>query len=189
MKKTSLALFVLQIILFGCTKEAPPIQNAIVARVGSDALSAKDFAGLMMSRAKYLDAVVVKDPATVSRIKADILREFVVHSYLRMWAKERNISPTELEVTAEVERMEKNYPNNNAFQTALSREGLTYDRWKEKIGVSIIEKKLFQELRSSYSAPTESEDPAVPVESVGTVASSFRSGSCANPSFCCDPAL
>lgn len=157
MRNKSLALFVLQIFLFGCTKEAPPVQNAIVARVGSDALNAKDFAALMMSRAKYLDAVVVKDPATANRIKADILREFVVHSYLKIWAKEKNISPTDTEITSEVERMEKNYPNNNAFQTALSREGLTYDRWKEKIHISIIEKKLFQELRSSYSAPTESE--------------------------------
>jgi peptidyl-prolyl cis-trans isomerase C len=140
-----------------CTREAPPIQNTVVARVGSDSLNAKDFAGLIMARAKYLDAVVVKDPATVNRIKSDILREFVVHSFLKAWAKEKNVTPTESEISAEVIRMEKNYPNNNAFQAALSHEGLTYDRWREKVRLSIIEKKLFQELRSSYSAPTESE--------------------------------
>lgn len=157
MKKQICVFLLLPFLIFGCTKEAPPIQNTIVARVGSDSLSAKDFAGLMMAKAKYLDAVVVKDPVTVNRIKADILREFVVHSYLNSWAKDKNVVPTELEVTAEVEQMEKNYPNNNAFQAALSREGLTYDRWKEKIRISIIEKKLFQELRSGYAAPTESE--------------------------------
>ncbi len=152
--------FFLGTLLFwavACTKEAPPIQSTVVARVGTDSLTAKEFAQLIMARAKHLDAVVVKEPQTVNRIKSDVLREFVVHSFLRAWAKEKGITPTENEITTEAERMEKNYPNNNAFQTALSREGLTYERWRDKVMLSIIEKKLFQELRTAYSAPTESE--------------------------------
>lgn len=155
MKKVLLGAFV--VLTLSCTKEAPPIQSTVVVRVGNDSLNAKDFAQMIMARAKHLDAVVVKEPQTANRIKSDILREFVVQSFLRAWAKEKGVSPSETEITAEAERMEKNYPNNNAFQAALSREGLSYDRWREKVKISIIEKKLFQDLRTAYAAPTESE--------------------------------
>lgn len=145
------------ISFLACTRTEPPIQNSVVVRVGTDELTASGFAKQLVSRAKYLDAVVVKDPSILNRIKSDIVREFIVSSFLRSWAKEKNISADSAEVTAEISRQQKNYPNNTAFQSALSKDGITYEQWTQKVYTSLLEKKLFQQLRSNYSPPLESE--------------------------------
>ena len=145
-------------LLLGCTAEKnPPVQNLVVARVGTEELKAKEFAQQIMLKAKHLDAVIVKDPSTIQRIKTEVVRDFIVKAFLKNWSKEKNVVVDQAQFAAEIERLEKNYPNNTAFVSALTREGLSYEQWKDNVRFTLLERRLFQDLRAKFGTPTESE--------------------------------
>lgn len=145
------------LLLVSCTGVKVPPQEQVIVRVGSEELNSKQFAKEIMRRAKTLDAVLVQDPNIVQRVKNDAIKEFMVRAFLKNWAKSNEIAISEAELNTEVERLQKNYPNSSAFIAALTKEGLSLEEWKYGIHMNLLERRLFQQLRATFSAPTESE--------------------------------
>ena len=150
-------LLITPFITLSCTGIKSPPQDQIVVRVGQEELSAKNFAKDIMRRAKDLDAVLVSDPLIIQRVKNSAIKDFMVQSFLKIWAKENTITIADSELNIEIERLQKNYPNNNAFLAALTKEGLSLDDWRREVYRSLIEHKLFQQLRATFAAPADSE--------------------------------
>lgn len=143
--------------LLSCTGIKTPPQEQIVMRVGSEELDAKAFAKEIVRRAKNLDAVLVGDPVIIHRLKNSAIKDFMVNSFLKLWAKENNLVIAESELNAETERLQKNYPNTNTFMAALTKEGLTLEAWRNEVRRTLIERRLFQQLRATFAAPTDPE--------------------------------
>ncbi len=126
-------------------------------RVGQEELSAKSFAKEIMRRAKNLDAILVRDPVIIERVKNSAVKDFMVQSFLKTWAKDNNITIAESELNMEVELLQKNYPNTNSFVAALTKEGITLEEWRRDVSRSLLERRLFQQLRATFAAPPDSE--------------------------------
>ncbi len=150
-------LLIFLLVNLSCTGAKAPPQDQVVARVGQEELTAKNFAKDIMRRAKSLDAILVRDPAIIQRVKNSAIKDFMVQSFLKIWAKENNISIANSELDTEADRLQKNYPNTNAFLSALTKEGITLEEWRREVGNTLLERRLFQQLRATFATPSDSE--------------------------------
>jgi len=141
----------------GCFGRRAELSSRPVVKVNETAMTAKDFAELLAYRLKDFDAVSVKDARILSRMREQIIRDFVVEILTRDWAQEKGLFVKSEDLDAEINKVRGNYPDDLAFRRALSEQGLTFEQWREKLRISLLQRLVVADLSKDLSAPKEVE--------------------------------
>lgn len=144
-------------ILISCKEKVDRYKNITVVKVGTSELKAKKFADLLAFKLKYYDALTVKDEATVSRLKENIIRNFILETLIRDWSKKNKIQVTDEELDKEIDRVRSQYPDDLAFRRNLAQEHLSLEDWKLFLKTTLLQRKLFTFFRDRIEAPSEKE--------------------------------
>lgn len=141
--------------LVGCTRSA--LTNKVVVDVNGQALTAGQFAEELAFRLRELDALSAKDPVALQRTKNQIVEEFIVQALSSQWAKDNGLLLRAEVVEAEIKKFRSSYPDDLAFQQALTEQGLTYRNWRSRLEQTMLQKMVIQKLSESLPQPSDSE--------------------------------
>ena len=140
-----------------CNKYKRKKNQLPVMTVGKYSLSAKEFARRVSEHIKSWSLLELKDKKKVQIIKNKILDDYVFEAIVQGWGAKNNIHITELELKKEIEKQQKNYPNQNVFFFTLSKAGISVEEWKKKIKTNLLNDKLKEDLNKNIPPPTEGE--------------------------------
>src|SRR5688572_5068600 len=105
-------------ILTSCNFIRPSMAGKVVLDVNGRQMTAKDFAGELAYRLRDQDALSAKDPKLVSVMKAKIAEEFLVQTLTEAWARENGVVVKAEELEAQIQAVQKSYPDDLAFKQA-----------------------------------------------------------------------
>lgn len=139
----------------GCTRSA--MTNKVVVDVNGVALTAGQFAEELAFRLREMDALSAKDPAFLQRTKNQIVEEFIVQALCSQWAKENGLLLKAETVEAEIKKFRASYPDDLAFQQALTEQGLTYRNWRSRLEQTLLQKLVLQKITEAGPKPSDTE--------------------------------
>ncbi len=151
------ALILLTFLFTGCHFSTEPLGQKTVLDVNGKQLTSQAFAQDLAYRLKDQDALSAKDPKTIERAKAKICEEFIVQTLSEEWAKENGIILKAEELDEQVKAIQKNYPDDLAFQQALAEEGTTFKAWRDRLQGSLLQKLVVKKLVEKATPATEGE--------------------------------
>lgn len=154
LKAPLMGLFV---FLAACTGAERRAASMVVASVNEHQLKARDFAQLLGRRLRGLDALTVKDPNNVSRIKEEIISNFILQSLIKDYGKSENIIVDSVEIEREVNQIRSSYPDDFTFRKVLAEEGVSLVEWKQEVAQNLLETKVMEKISLGMSKPTEAE--------------------------------
>lgn len=128
-----------------------------VIQVNEQQLTAKDFSNKLARDLKKFDAISAKDPANVSRIKNEIIQDFIIECLISEYAKESKIEVSDIELQAELNNFRSSYPDDISFRRVLAEENLSISEWKEELRKSILAKKVFHKISGELINASDSE--------------------------------
>ena len=137
------AALLLAAAISACHSNDIPVAEQPALVINGEVVKASDFGRLLTKKLKNFDALAAKEPTNVKKAREIVLQELLVSALLRQEAKKRGITVTEEDVTKEFDRLRKNYPDDLTFRAALADEGMTAGEWRETLGRSLLEKKVF----------------------------------------------
>jgi peptidyl-prolyl cis-trans isomerase C len=154
LKAPILGLFV---FLTACTGAERRAGSMIVVSVNEHKLTAREFAQFLGRRLRGLDALTAKDPNNVTRIKEEIVSNFILQSLIKDYAKAENIVVEPVEVEREVNQIRSSYPDDFTFRKVLAEEGVSLVDWKQEISQNLLANKVMEKISSSMTKPTDAE--------------------------------
>jgi len=156
---TSASRFSLLPLIFfavvGCTRSA--LTNKVIVDVNGSALTAGQFAEELAFRLRELDALSAKDPASLQRTKNQIVEEFIVQALCAQWAKDSGLLLKAETVEAEIKKFRAGYPDDLAFQQALTEQGLTYRNWRNRLEQTLLQKMVIQKITDAGPKPPDAD--------------------------------
>jgi peptidyl-prolyl cis-trans isomerase C len=155
MPKVLAAIFIF--MFAGCTFTRPGMTQKVVLDVNGHQMTAQAFAQELAYRLKDQDALSAKDPKTVSSVKAKIAQEYIVQVLGEEWAKDHQIILKAEDLDAQIKSIQKNYPDDLAFQQALAEEGITFKAWRERLENSMLQKLIVNKILEGVKEPTQAE--------------------------------
>lgn len=152
-------IFVLSIFclgLWGCTAGKPSLGQKVVLDVNGKQLTAQQFSQELAYKLKDHDALSAKDPKTVGMLKNGIIQDFIVQTLSEEWAKDNSVILKAEDLEEQIKSIQKNYPDDLAFQQALSEEGITFRAWRERLQNTMLQKLIVKKLsESAAEAPAD----------------------------------
>jgi parvulin-like peptidyl-prolyl isomerase len=145
------------LFLSACNFTAPSLGQKVVLDVNGKQMTAQQFAQELAYRLKDQDALSAKDPKVVAMMKSKIAEEFIVQVLTEEWAKDNSVLVKAEELDAQVQSIQKNYPDDFAFQQALAEEGITFKAWRERLLNTLLQKLVVKKLVESAKEPTPAE--------------------------------
>lgn len=146
------------LILFaGCSFGRPSLTQKIVLDVNGKQLTGQQFAQELAYRLKDQDALSAKDPKIVAMVKNKICQDFIVQTLSEEWAKENSIILKAEDLDEQIKSIQKNYPDDLAFQQALAEEGTTFRAWRERLQNTMVQKLIVKKLVENAEPPTAAE--------------------------------
>lgn len=149
--------FLLVLVSTACSWQEHKLRSQPVISVNGKTLSAKEFAEQLARRLKRLDALSAKDPANLKRTKSDLVRVFILNAMIENFAKENSISVSDEELETEVNAIRSGYPDDLSFRRVLAEEGLSLSEWKQALRLTLLSRKVFQEITKAVQDPTVKE--------------------------------
>ncbi|NJL25993.1 MAG: parvulin peptidyl-prolyl isomerase [Calothrix sp. SM1_5_4] len=125
--------------------------------VNGKQLTAQAFSKELAHRLKGQDALSAKDPKLVDAMKSKIVEEFLVETLTEEWAKENGVLVKAEDLEQEIRNIQKSYPDDFAFQTALAEEGIGFKDWRARLQGTLLQKMVAQKVVENIAAPTEAE--------------------------------
>ncbi len=156
-KKTPLALILATGIFLSSCSFFNRQKSMPVITVNDSELTTSDFADALAQKMKAYDAIGAKSPQNLHLAKESILEEFLHNALVNQWAKKNNVSISTGELNGAVDSYRKQYPDDLAMKQALSDAGVPYEKWRSGIEKLLLEKKVFESLKSKVAEPTEGE--------------------------------
>jgi parvulin-like peptidyl-prolyl isomerase len=147
----------LAVVAVGCTAHRLPTSDHVVLKVNDRELAAHDFADELAARLRIYDALTAKDETNVQHVKDAILRDFIIQSVSEDYARDANLIVKKEELDNEINSIRSNYPNDEAFRTALADQHVDFKRWTEKVRLTLLNKRIITRLRSGVAEPTLAE--------------------------------
>lgn len=144
------------LFLSACTFSDSISQKPVI-QINDQSLSVKEFSDQLANRLKKYDALVAKDPNTVSQTKEDILREYVMAALCENYANAQKIQVTEEELEKEMNAVRANYPDDLSFRRVLSEEGKSVATWRSELRQIMLQKKIFAHINEKTPKPTLEE--------------------------------
>ncbi|GIL17201.1 MAG: hypothetical protein BroJett040_09520 [Oligoflexia bacterium] len=145
------------VILTGCQFGSNKVGSQVVLQVNEHKLTAKDFAEQLVVGLKSFDALAAKDPNNIARAKNDVIKNFILQSIIKDYAKLQNIQISDSELEAEVNSVRSGYPDDLAFRRMLAQEGLSLSGWKESLRQTLVDQKVFKIIGEKIPKPTTEE--------------------------------
>lgn len=146
------------LLLFtACEFGKPSLAKKVVLDVNGRQMMAQEFAQELAYRLKDQDALSAKDPKLVNVMKAKIVEDFVVQTLTEGWAKENGVVVKAEELDAEIATVQKSYPDDMAFQQALTDEGTTFKAWRDRLHNTLLQKQVAKKVVEVSGGPTEAE--------------------------------
>src|SRR5687767_11887688 len=106
-----------------CNFGRPELTKKIVLDVNGRQMTAQEFSQELAFRLKDQDALSAKDPRFLGVVKNKIAEEFTVQTLSEAWAKENGIVVKAEEIEAQINTIQKSYPDDSSFQQAISDQG------------------------------------------------------------------
>ncbi|MES2856134.1 MAG: peptidyl-prolyl cis-trans isomerase [Bdellovibrionota bacterium] len=125
--------------------------------VNETEISTQTFSERLASRLKHFDALQAKDEGTLERAKNETVQSFIVETITRDFAKKNGVKISDAEIEAEVRTIRSRYPDDFAFRRSLSDENLSFDRWKEDLSFTLLQRKVFLKINEKTKEPSEDE--------------------------------
>lgn len=138
-----------------CTRSA--VTNKVVVDVNGTAMTAGQFAEELAFRLRELDALTAKDPKLLDRTKNKIAEDFVVQTLCAQWAKDHGLLVKAEAVEAEIKKFRSGYPDDLAFQQALTEQGLTYKNWRSRLKQTLLQRMVIQKISEAFAKPSDAE--------------------------------
>jgi len=143
--------------LTACTWTGSSMSQKPVLDVNGKQMNAQQFAQELAYRLKDNDALSAKDPKLVKVTKAKIAEDFIVQTMVEAWAKENGVLLKAEDLEARIQDIQKNYPDDLAFQQALAEEGQTFKEWRDRLQASLLQKQVVMKLQEKVTPPTEAD--------------------------------
>ena len=131
------------------------MSSLVVAKVGTYDLRAQEFANRLALKLKNFDALTAKSPKTVSRLKNEVITDFIVRSITEMWAKENQVVVSASTLDNAINKIRSSYPNDLTFRRNLALEHLSFNKWKSEVLYSLLQKELFKKIRADWKSPDD----------------------------------
>lgn len=154
------ALLLSFVFTAGCTWFQSPMGQKVVIDVNGHQMTSQDFAQELAYRLKDHDALAAKDPKLVNMMKAKISEEFIVQILTEEWAKEHGLLVKAEDLEDQVRAIQKNYPDDLAFQQALAEEGITFKAWRDRLQNSLLQRLVLKKLMQEGEPPTDADAQA-----------------------------
>lgn len=145
------------LLLSACTFTRPSLSKKVVIDVNGKQMSGQDFAQELAYRLRDQDALSAKDPKLLSVMKSKIAEEFLVQTLAEGWARENGVVVKAEELEAQVLAVQKSYPDDLAFQQALTDEGTTFKKWRDRLHATLLQKQVSRKVVESAALPTDAD--------------------------------
>ena len=153
----SLAVFLLFMLTACNFNNRASLAQKVVFDVNGRQLTAQKFAQELAYHLKDQDALSAKDPKNVAIVKANIAQEFMVQTLSEEWGKENGIILKAEDLEEQVKSIQKNYPDDLAFQQALAEEGITFKAWRERLQNTMLQKLIVRTLTGKAEPPSDAD--------------------------------
>lgn len=150
-------LTLLFLLTVSCTFGKPSLGQKVILDVNGKQLTSQQFAQELAYRLKDHDALSAKDPKTVNMVKTDIAQEFIVQTLSEEWARENGVIVKAEDLEAQIKSIQKNYPDDLAFQTALREEGITFKSWRDRLQGTLLQKLIVKKLAETSVQPSSGD--------------------------------
>jgi len=141
----------------GCELNKPSLAKKVVLDVNGRQVTAQEFAQELAYRLKDQDALSAKDPKFVAVVKAKITEEFLVQTLSEAWAKENSIVVKAEEIEAQIQAIQKSYPDDSSFQQAISDQGMTFKNWRQRLQNTLLQKQVARKVVEGAPPVTDAE--------------------------------
>ena len=135
----------------------PALNQKVVLDVDGRQMVAYQFAQELAYRLKDQDALSAKDPKVVGQTKAKISEDFIVQTLTEEWAKNNSVMLKAEDLENQIQSVQKNYPDDLAFQQALAEEGTTFKAWRDRLQASMLQKLVVHKVASTSQVPADAE--------------------------------
>lgn len=125
--------------------------------VNSRSVSAKEFATELLDRFRSLDSVSLNDSNYLAIVKDQIVQDFILNLLIESYAQEQNITVSDADLTEEIQKNMKDYPDELAFRQNLLENGLSFEAWKKSLKQNLLTKKITMRIEASIVEPSEEE--------------------------------
>ncbi len=143
--------------LQACNFARPELSSKVVLDVNGRQMLAGEFAEELAYRLKDQDVLSAKDPKFVSVVKAKIVEEFLVQKLTEAWAKENGVVVKAEELEAEIQKVQKSYPDDLSFQQEITDSGTTFKAWRDRMQNTLLQKDVARDVVKKVPAPTDAE--------------------------------
>ncbi len=151
-------LFILSFLfLSACNFTRPSLSKKVVMDVNGRQMTAQEFAQELAYRLRDQDALSAKDPKLVSVMKEKIAEEFLVQTLTEAWARENGVVVKAEELEAQIQAVQKSYPDDLAFKQALTDEGTTFKAWRDRLHATLLQKQVSAKVVEAAVAPTNAD--------------------------------
>ena len=148
----------LSISLFsGCFSKESVILDKPVLVINGQQVSTKQYSERLALRLRTYDALGAKDEANLERAKEETIKAFILENIARTYAEKNGIKATDAEIEAEAKKVQSSYPDEFSFRRALADEHISYDDWKKDLALTVLQKKILEQITSKLPDPTEAE--------------------------------
>lgn len=120
-------------------------------------MTAEAFAKELAFQLRDQDALSAKDPKLLDLVKARIAEEFLVQTLSEGWAKERGLIVKAEDLEREIQRVKNGYPDDLAFQQALTDQGISFAEWRARLQATLLQKLVAEQVINEVPAPTDAE--------------------------------
>jgi len=143
--------------LSGCTGNRSDLGQKVVLDVNGKQMTASNFAQELARRLSGQDAFSVKDPKLIAAMKKKVSEEFITQALTETWAKENSIIVKAEDLEAQIQAVQKSYPDDLSFQQTLAEEGINFKAWREQMQNSALQKMVSERVVAAVAPPTEAE--------------------------------
>ncbi len=140
-----------------CTRNESRLANRTVLEVNNRVVNTKQFAESLARHLRNRDALSVKDPQILEKAKNDLADDIVLQIVSEQWAAKNKIAVTPEEVDRRVAQIRSEYSDELAFRKMLAEENISIEAWKSDLALSLLRKKVYDEVTKSAPDPTEAE--------------------------------
>ncbi|HVK60248.1 MAG TPA: peptidyl-prolyl cis-trans isomerase [Bdellovibrionales bacterium] len=149
---------IVSIALSGCfLSQERAVLNRPILFINDTEITTQQFSEKLASRLKYFDALQAKDSSTLVRAKNETVQAFILETIAKDFAKKNGLTISDAELDAEVQKIRSRYPDDFAFRRSLADERMTFDRWKEDLSFTLLQRKIFTKISEKTPEPTEAE--------------------------------
>lgn len=144
----------LYVCLFsGCTQQRDT-QKITVVEVNGHHLTAVDFAQRLAKKLKAFDVLKTKNPQNITRVKNQVIYEFIHEILITQWTQQQGLKVTPYEVQQQIDILRGEYPNDIVFRQSLVESGQTLETLKKELQKRLLEEKFFRHIREGINPPT-----------------------------------